>query len=272
MNEGILYFLVGNKDGFQMSPYGYGGMNDEGLLAFTINPTNGFTAGCGEVHLSAKPEKLELESDSWSVTASSRGVNIGANGNYFKTDSLTNDVNGGITARGGERAEFRVSAYSNNPSITIRSGLGSGSHVEFYAHPATGTIDGVAFTALASLNGVELAFSSSSSRRYKHDIKDLEDEALDPHKLLSLPVRQFEYNDDVPCQYNDMHRITIPGFIAEEVAEIYPSAVIHRDKDGAIESWDERRIIPGMLALIQEQEKRIETLEARLAKIEEMLT
>ena len=65
-------------------------------------------------------------------------------------------------------------------------------------------------------------------------------------------------------------RKTIPGIIAEDVAEIYPSAVIHND-DGEVESWDERRIIPGMLALIQEQDKKIKSLEARLAKLEELL-
>jgi hypothetical protein len=64
---------------------------------------------------------------------------------------------------------------------------------------------------------------------------------------------------------------TIPGIIAEDVEEIYPSAVIHGE-DGEVESWDERRIIPGMLALIQEQDKTIKKLEARLAKLEELLT
>ena len=44
------------------------------------------------------------------------------------------------------------------------------------------------------------------------------------------------------------------------------------DPEGRVESWDERRLIPGMLALIQEQDKKIKELEARLAKIEEMLT
>jgi hypothetical protein len=50
------------------------------------------------------------------------------------------------------------------------------------------------------------------------------------------------------------------------VAEIYPAAAI-RDAEGNVESWDERRIIPGMLALIQEQQKRIDELEARLAQL-----
>ena len=113
-------------------------------------------------------------------------------------------------------------------------------------------------------------YASSSSKRYKHDIAVLTDEALDPHKLYDLPVRQFTYNEDVPVQYEDMRDQTLPGFIAEEVAEIYPSAVIH-NQDGDIESWDERRIIPGMLALIQEQKKQIDDLQARLEKLENLV-
>jgi hypothetical protein len=116
-----------------------------------------------------------------------------------------------------------------------------------------------------------VAIQSSSSRRYKHSIHPIESEALDPHKLLDLPVIQFEWNEDHPLQYEDMKGQTIPGIIAEDVEEIYPAATIH-DTEGRVESWDERRLIPGMLALIQEQDKKIKELEARLAKIEEMLT
>jgi len=119
-------------------------------------------------------------------------------------------------------------------------------------------------------NNNKVAYTSSSSRRYKHSIRPIESEALDPHKLLSLPVVQFKWNDNHQLQYEDMRGQTIPGIIAEDVEEIYPAATIH-DSEGRVESWDERRLIPGMLALIQEQDKRIKELEARLAKLEEAL-
>ena len=122
-----------------------------------------------------------------------------------------------------------------------------------------------------SLNNNYVQFQSSSSKRYKHDIKPIEtDSNLDPHRLLDLKVMQFRWNNDHPLQYEDMRDMTVPGIIAEDVEEIYPSAAIH--KDGKVESWDERRLIPGMLALIQEQDKKIKMLESRLAKLEELLT
>lgn len=127
------------------------------------------------------------------------------------------------------------------------------------------------------VNYNKVAYNSSSSIRYKHDVKDLEDAELDPNRLYELKVRQGVYNDGVPLQYWDLKNKTIPMFIAEEVAEIYPSAVILND-DQQIESWDERRIIPPMLKLIQDQKSQIDTqqakineLEQRLAALEEMI-
>lgn len=120
------------------------------------------------------------------------------------------------------------------------------------------------------INGNAVAFQSSSSRRYKHDIKPIEDKQLDPHRLLQLKIVQFVYNEDHILQYKDTANQTIPGIIAEDVAKIYPSAVIHNE-DGQIESWDERRLIPGMLALIQEQQKTIQDLESRLEKMERVI-
>ena len=122
-------------------------------------------------------------------------------------------------------------------------------------------------TYKAYYNNSEIAVVGSSSKRYKHDIKPLEDENLDPHKLLNLKPAQFVFNDDHPLQYRDMAGRTLPGFIAEDVAEIYPAAAVTDTETGKVENWDERRIIPGMLALIQEQEERIKKLEETLEKL-----
>lgn len=115
-----------------------------------------------------------------------------------------------------------------------------------------------------------IATASSSSRRYKHNIKPLSS-GRDARRLLSLPVVEFEWNDDHPLQYDDMRGQIIPGIIAEDVAKIYPSAVIHDPDTGEIESWDERRLIPGMLALIQEQQKQIELLMNQVLGLEETI-
>lgn len=113
-------------------------------------------------------------------------------------------------------------------------------------------------------NNTALAYQSSSSRRYKHAIDYGLTGDRDPHKLLELRVAEFIFNPGHPLQYADMRGKTIPGLIAEDVAEVYPSAAITDPETGQIESWDERRIIPGMLALIQEQHEKLEEQQKQL--------
>ena len=96
------------------------------------------------------------------------------------------------------------------------------------------------------------------------------DEDLQADKLYDLPVRQFVINDGIldpnDCRYNK----TLPGFIAEEVAEIYPVAADYNEEDPSlVETWSERYIIPPMLKLIQDQHDKILELEERIKKLEE---
>lgn len=154
--------------------------------------------------------------------------------------------------------------------IYIGSSYPASEYIEFIYFAQSGThIINFVVNGLR-VNNVPVQLMSSSSRRYKHDIKAIEDKALDPHRLYDLPVRQFIYNDDAALQYADMAGQTLPGFITEEVAAVYPSAVI-RNQDGMIDSWDERRILPGMLALIQEQKKTIDNLRERVNKLESLV-
>ena len=166
----------------------------------------------------------------------------------------------------------------NGDNYAVEIGYGSSYQIHIYNVSAwendttnqsiTLTLDDIKQALFVNYNKV--AYTSSSSIRYKHDVKDLEDDELDPNRLYGLKVRQGVYNDGVPLQYWDLKNKTIPMFIAEEVAEIYPSAVILND-DQQIESWDERRIIPPMLKLIQDQKSQIDTQQAKINELEERL-
>ena len=104
--------------------------------------------------------------------------------------------------------------------------------------------------------------STASSQRYKENIVDIRTvSTLDPNKLLSLPVRAFTYKADYLDAADDRAGVALPGFIAEEVAETYQIAA---DIDGGqIESWNDRFVVPGMLALIQDLHARVEALEGK---------
>jgi len=108
-----------------------------------------------------------------------------------------------------------------------------------------------------------LTYTTASSQRYKHDIVDLVSiSEYNPKKLLNLPVRAFRYNENYVTPTDERAEVLIPGFIAEEVDAIYPIACDYSETQGP-ESWNDRILLPAMLALIQEQEKRIQTLEGK---------
>lgn len=117
-------------------------------------------------------------------------------------------------------------------------------------------------------DGVIKKTNNTSSRRYKEDITELKDETLDPTKLYNLKVKQFKYKDEYQPKENDSrYNKPLIGFIAEEVAEVYPIAVDYEiDENGnkIVENWNERYIIPALLKLIQEQNERITALENKL--------
>ena len=108
---------------------------------------------------------------------------------------------------------------------------------------------------------------NSSSRRYKNSIKPIELDELDPHHLYDIEVVQFKYNKDHLSNKDDIrYDRPLPGFIAEQVYECYPVAVDPTD-DGRPKTWNEQYLIPPMLALIQEQHRRITALEQTVAAL-----
>jgi hypothetical protein len=102
--------------------------------------------------------------------------------------------------------------------------------------------------------------STASSIRFKEQITDIAAVPnLNPNKLLDLPVRAFKFKADYLDPSDERAGVLVPGFIAEEVAQFYSAAA--DVAEGQVENWNERFLIPGLLALIQNQEKRITQLE-----------
>lgn len=116
-------------------------------------------------------------------------------------------------------------------------------------------------SANVGVNQYGTIYRVSSSKRYKHDIKDLT--LKEARKLLDIRPRTFKYNDDFLEPTDERVGKDVPGFISEEVSEQMPIAVDH-DDDGNCEMWNSNILIPCMLKLIQDQEKRIAALEEKL--------
>ncbi len=122
------------------------------------------------------------------------------------------------------------------------------------------------YTLTLSSTG-EFLRQSASSRHYKHSIAPVTEEALDPHRLYGLPVRQYVFNQDYLSPGDPRQGQTVIGLIAEDVERHYPAAVTY-DAEGKAENWQERYILPAMLALLQEQRREIEALKDRVNKLE----
>ena len=109
-------------------------------------------------------------------------------------------------------------------------------------------------------SGGELRGQSSSSRRYKDHVSSVTlEEAL---KVLDIPVINFRYKDGYLADGDEMEGKAIPGFYAEDIEDLVPIAVYH-NKDGQVENWQERVILPLMLKVIQEQQHEIDELKRR---------
>ena len=107
--------------------------------------------------------------------------------------------------------------------------------------------------------------TSTSSRTIKHDIKDLSSDDIRADKLYDLDVVQFKYNDGIITDENDSrYRKTLPGFIIENMEEVYPIAV-DKPSDNVQEwSWNAQYLIPPMLKLIQDLRKEVDELKEKV--------
>ncbi len=106
---------------------------------------------------------------------------------------------------------------------------------------------------------------SSSSRKIKNSIKgDLGD--LDPNALYDLPVITYKYNDGYLSPKDSRSGATFIGFLAEDVAKIYPLAA-DVDENGDPKNWNARILLPAMMKLIQRQHEKIIEMEGEINEI-----
>lgn len=180
-----------------------------------------------------------------------------------------------INSSGG----FVVSANDGNNrlylwgnSIYISSNTKINGSLNCNAITAGGTVK-INYTASAAcpiyMTTAGALYPYTSSRRYKENIEYELDEDLDPTKLYDLPIAQYNYKEEYADR--SLAEGKQIGLIAEDVAEIYPNAVI-KNSEGEVESWQSMIMLPAMLKLIQQQKKEIDELNKRLTEVEKLLT
>jgi hypothetical protein len=125
--------------------------------------------------------------------------------------------------------------------------------------PGTAAVTGTA--NIASGPSGFLKTITTSNRAIKCDIADLDAPELDATRLYELPVRQFRYKPGAIDESDHRVGVLVPGFIVEELAEHYPVAVDLNPQDRSPRVWNPHYLLPALLALIQDQHRRITALE-----------
>ena len=225
------------------------------LTAFTLRTSS----GARRVTISATNNAISFTESSsvvgWVGPASTSGV-VMHYGSTF-TPGVTAYPNAYVSS-----GDARI-AYSSGIYVQVASGgvtmNGDVYTLDSFYNQDPTTTTNTANTWMSGTSGLTRR-STASSQRYKENIVDIRTvPQLDPNKLLSLPVRAFTYKADYLNAEDDRAGTPLPGFIAEEVAETYEIAA---DKnDGIIESWNDRFVVPGILALVQDLHARVTTLE-----------
>lgn len=213
----------------------------------------------------------QIEAGSFTMTGGS--INITASGLYDNRISLSygsREVNicpANITL--GD-TEIYSDSVNCGDSILQSDGVynlnGRGEFGKVFLHsPSSGT--GSANVRRVS-NTYQLCLVDDGSRRnLKKDIKPIENPELDPRRLYDVEVVQFKYrteylDNENDCRYNR----DLVGFIVDDMIDIYPVAV-DLNESGEIETWNERYLIPPMLALIQQQKKEIDELREKIERL-----
>jgi hypothetical protein len=221
-----------------------------GTVTSTAGAIGGFTIGSTYLSTNSASAGFRIKTDGRAVfgflTADTATIDSGL--------TLTTNT---CTVSAGGNAFNNIGALGATSVTTTGAITANG---ELYAAGKTSTTN--AANGVVFATGGRVTNSTASSKRFKENIVNLVDiPEYDPKKLLTIPVRAFTYKQDYLTSKDDRSQILIPGFIAEEVDAIYPIAVDYAD--GYAETWNDRMLIPGLLALIQDQETRIKQLEAK---------
>lgn len=113
--------------------------------------------------------------------------------------------------------------------------------------------------------------TSQSSKMIKHDVFPLRNEDIMAERLYDLEVVQFKYNEDVLSSDDQRYMTDMPGFIIEQMNEVYPIAVDKETENVKDWAWNVQYLIPGMVKLLQNDRKDIDSMSARIDSLNYML-
>lgn len=116
-----------------------------------------------------------------------------------------------------------------------------------------------------SQDGATVAYLSSSSERYKTVQKNLEC----MQQWYDIEPVWAKYKDGYLADDDIFNGKNMPMFLAEDVEKNMPEAAVY--KDGKIEDWNYRVMIPAMFAMMKQQKSEIDSLKQELDEVKQFL-
>lgn len=108
-------------------------------------------------------------------------------------------------------------------------------------------------------DGATLAYLSSSSERYK----DVQEDLQCMEQWYNIQPVWAKYKDGYLTEDDAFNGKDMPMFLAEDIEKHMPEAAVY-NKDGKIEDWNYRVVIPAMFVMLKKQRLEIEKLKKRL--------
>jgi hypothetical protein len=236
--------------------------------------------------------QINLEADNTILMFTTGSVQIGNTDSFLFLEETNNDVTlqadantylfmdsstGVISLTPANQVEINTDGTESAPALYLNGDTDTGvwrSGSDQFSIVSAGTIkvqvksSGIALPGLATSassgqaihynTGTTDAYRFTSSRRYKTNFGTPPDGWAD--QLLAAQVRTFDPIDpttgllDAPArdQASRGQRWGRTGFIAEQLAEVFPDAVIH-DPDGSPVGVDSEAVLAAVVLLVQER-------------------
>ena len=174
---------------------------------------------------------ISIEGDTQGFTYTSDGGSDVLNGNLNKLELYQLDV-----------AEIvNATEFQKPPKILNCKHVTTGGHLVF------------------ANDGATLAYLSSSSERYK----DVQEDLQCMEQWYNIQPVWAKYKDGYLTEDDAFNGKDMPMFLAEDVEKHMPEAAVY-NKDGKIEDWNYRVVIPARFAMLKEQHQEIEELKKQL--------
>jgi hypothetical protein len=142
----------------------------------------------------------------------------------------------------------------------LRTRIGANGNYQYEFNNATGSLVGY-----IQVNSGSVTYSTTSDYRLKENLQPLAGAA---ERIKQLPVYRFNIISDPDTQ--------VDGFVAHEVQAVVPEAIsgtkdaVHEDGSINPQGIDQSKLVPLLTAALQEAIAKIETLESKVAALEDV--